>query len=124
MRAWIEHLAGNIVRNGSFSWLRANRPTDLAPAFDHEAVADEAPGPEALVARELDRRLLNEAIAALPTQFREVLVLRELEDLSYKDIARVVEAPIGTVMSRLARGRRLLADSLRVIARARAGVHE
>jgi RNA polymerase sigma-70 factor (ECF subfamily) len=103
-----------IVRNACFTWLRANRPADLAPGPDAEALA----------ARELDRRLLNEAIGALPAQFREVLVLRELEDLSYREIARVVDAPIGTVMSRLSRARRLLADSLRVIVRARAGAHE
>jgi len=57
-------------------------------------------------------RPLNAAIAALPVQFREVLILRELEDLSYKDIARIADVPIGTVMSRLARARRLLAESL------------
>jgi RNA polymerase sigma-70 factor (ECF subfamily) len=113
-----------IVRNACFTWMQANRPADLAPGPDAEALADEAPGPEALAARELDRRLLNEAIGALPAQFREVLVLRELEDLSYREIARVVDAPIGTVMSRLSRARRLLADSLRVIVRARAGAHE
>ncbi|TMH41135.1 MAG: RNA polymerase subunit sigma, partial [Betaproteobacteria bacterium] len=54
----------------------------------------------------------NEAITALPLQFREALILRELEDLSYKDIARVTGVPIGTVMSRLARARRLLAETL------------
>jgi len=59
-------------------------------------------------------RPLNAAIAALPVQFREVLILRELEDLSYKDIARIADVPIGTVMSRLARARRLLTQSLRV----------
>jgi RNA polymerase sigma-70 factor (ECF subfamily) len=59
--------------------------------------------------------MVNEAIANLPAQFREVLVLRELEDLSYKAIARIADVPIGTVMSRLARARRLLADSLRSI---------
>jgi RNA polymerase sigma factor (sigma-70 family) len=57
--------------------------------------------------------MLNAAIATLPAQFREVLILRELEDLSYKDIARIADVPIGTVMSRLARARRLLAESLR-----------
>jgi RNA polymerase sigma-70 factor (ECF subfamily) len=115
-----------IVRNACFTWLRTNRPADLA-ASDEDIAEQPSPadGPEALAARELDRRLLNEAIAALPAQFREVLVLRELEDLAYKDIARVVDAPIGTVMSRLSRARRLLADSMRVIARAsRPTVHE
>ena len=115
-----------IVRNTCFTWLRANRPADLAGAAEDLAeAASPAEGPEALAARELDRRLLNEAIAALPAQFREVLVLRELEDLAYKDIARVVDAPIGTVMSRLSRARRLLADSMRVITRAsRPRIHE
>jgi RNA polymerase sigma-70 factor (ECF subfamily) len=113
-----------IVRNACFSWLRTNRPADLAGAEDRPEEVSPAEGPEALAARELDRRLLNEAIAALPAQFREVLVLRELEDLSYKDIARVVDAPIGTVMSRLSRARRLLADSMRVISRASRQVHE
>ena len=62
--------------------------------------------------------MLNEALAALPAHFREALILREMEDLSYKDIARVTAVPIGTVMSRLARARRLLAVSLHAIARA------
>jgi len=70
-------------------------------------------GPEALAARSFDRKMLNAAIATLPAQFREALILRELEDLSYKDIARIADVPIGTVMSRLARARRLLAESLR-----------
>jgi len=115
-----------IVRHACFTWLKSNRPGDLASLEDagFEPAAD-ADGPEALAARELDRRLLNEAISALPPHFREVLVLRELEDLSYKDIARIIDAPIGTVMSRLARARRLLADSMRVITRAaRPKVHE
>jgi len=115
-----------IVRNACFTWLQQNRPADLAGGDDRlDEQVSPAEGPEALAARELDRRLLNEAIAALPAQFREVLVLRELEDLAYKDIARVVDAPIGTVMSRLSRARRLLADSMRVITRAaRPQVHE
>ncbi len=104
-----------IVRNACFSWLQANRPVELQ-AIDRMEQESDAPGPEALAARDLDRRRLNEAIAALPVQFREVLVLRELEDLAYKDIARIAEIPIGTVMSRLARARRLLVESLRIIA--------
>ena len=99
-----------IVRNACWTWLQANRPAELAVS-DDEPQAD-TPGPETLALRELDRRALNDAIAALPVPFREALVLRELEDLSYKDIARIAGVPIGTVMSRLARARRLLAEAL------------
>jgi len=104
-----------VVRNACWSWLQANRPADIEP-LDDEIADDALPGPEAALARSLDRRLLNEAIAALPVQFREVLVLRELEDLPYRDIARIAEIPIGTVMSRLARARRLLGESMRLLA--------
>ena len=99
-----------IVRNACWSWLQANRPAELDSSDD---AASDAPGPEALAAREFDRAALNQAIAALPVPFREALVLRELEDLSYKEIARIAGVPIGTVMSRLARARRLLAEALR-----------
>ena len=107
-----------IVRNACFSWMQRNRPAELAAGPDAEAAeAASAPadGPEALLARELDRRMLNKAIAALPFPFREALILRELEDLYYREIARIANVPIGTVMSRLARARRLLAESVRVI---------
>ena len=116
-----------IVRNSCLSWLQVNRPADLAGFDDRfvEAQPSDEDGPETLAIRAFDRRMLNEAIAALPAQFREVLVLRELEDLSYREIARVADVPIGTVMSRLARARRLLAASLHAIARASARkVHE
>jgi RNA polymerase sigma-70 factor (ECF subfamily) len=104
-----------IVRNSCFTWLQTNRPSDTV-AFN-DGIAELLPadddGPEVAAARSCDRKVLNEAIAALPARFREVLILRELEDLSYKDIARIADVPIGTVMSRLARARRLLAESLR-----------
>jgi len=104
-----------IVRNSCFTWFQANRPTDTV-GFD-EDIAELLPadddGPEVQAARNCDRKMLNAAIATLPAQFREVLILRELEDLSYKDIAHIADVPIGTVMSRLARARRLLAKSLR-----------
>jgi RNA polymerase sigma-70 factor (ECF subfamily) len=58
--------------------------------------------------RKSDARVLADALATLPLQFREAIVLRELEDMSYRDIARVIDVPIGTVMSRLARGRAML----------------
>jgi len=111
-----------IVRNSCMTWMHVNRPADLAGFDDREIenLAADDDTPETLVLRDLDRRMLNEAVAALPAPFREVLVLRELEDLSYKDIARVAEVPIGTVMSRLSRARRLLAESLRAIANASA----
>ncbi len=104
----------SIVRNTFLTWLQINRPADTV-GFDDgliELIPTDEDGPEIQAARNLDRKMLNEAIAALPVQFREVLILRELEDLSYKDIARIADVPIGTVMSRLARARRLLAESL------------
>jgi RNA polymerase sigma-70 factor (ECF subfamily) len=111
-----------IVRNSCMTWLKANRPAELIgmdpDASDIQLVEHETP--ETLALRALDRRLLNEALAALPAGFREALILREMEDLAYKDIARITGVPIGTVMSRLARARRLLADSLRAISRASA----
>jgi len=109
-----------IVRNSCFTWLQVNRPAELAAFDDRTAelhLVDES-SPETLALRQCDRRMLNEALAALSAQFREALILRELEDLSYKDIARITDVPIGTVMSRLARGRRLLAESLQAISNA------
>ena len=106
-----------IVRNTFLTWLQINRPADTVGLDDGliDLIPSDEDGPEVLAARSFDRRMLNEAIAGLPVQFREVLILRELEDLSYKDIARIADVPIGTVMSRLARARRLLAESLGAI---------
>jgi RNA polymerase sigma-70 factor, ECF subfamily len=104
----------SIVRNSFLTWLQINRPADTVGIDDGliDLIPTDEDGPEVQAARNFDRKMLNEAIAALPVQFREVLILRELEDLSYKDIARIADVPIGTVMSRLARARRLLAESL------------
>jgi RNA polymerase sigma-70 factor (ECF subfamily) len=112
-----------IVRNSCLSWLQVNRPADLAGFDDRvvEAMPSDEAGPEEQAMRAVDRRMLNEAIAALPCQFREVLVLRELEDLSYREIARIADIPIGTVMSRLARARRLLGESVRAVSNAAGG---
>lgn len=111
-----------IVRHTSWSWLQRNRPGELVSldadepgAFEPAAPA--ADEPMAVAARHADRVLINRAIAALPIAFREVLVLRELEDLSYKEIARIADVPIGTVMSRLSRARALLQQALRPGAR-------
>jgi RNA polymerase sigma factor (sigma-70 family) len=73
-----------------------------------QGVASPLESPEALLIRAGENRQLNDLIAALPAEFRECLVLRELEELSYKEIAAVTGVPIGTVMSRLARARRLI----------------
>jgi len=70
-------------------------------------------GPETALMRQDEQRLLHDLLDTLPMELRECLVLREIEELSYKEIARVVDAPIGTVMSRLWRGRKLLVQAAR-----------
>jgi RNA polymerase sigma-70 factor (ECF subfamily) len=110
-RAWM--LA--IVRNTCWSWLGRNRPRDTVTLEDEEAQAAEREAAEAaqddpettLIARG-DEALLGRLLAELPAPFREVMVLREVEELSYQEIATVAGIPVGTVMSRLARARRKL----------------
>jgi RNA polymerase sigma factor (sigma-70 family) len=105
-KAWL--LA--IVRN---CFLAARRDTGPTTTIDEaEAIPLDAPTPEEALIEKDAVALLRREIERLPTAFREVLVLRELEELSYKEIASVVDAPIGTVMSRLARARHLLGDRL------------
>ncbi len=106
-RAWL--LA--IVRNAFYTWLQQNRAQELATPFDEEVHAEEAGrDPEADLLLHADRHLLRQALEALPVAYREAIVLREIEGLSYKEIAGVAGIPIGTVMSRLARARRHLQD--------------
>lgn len=99
-----------IVRNTCFSWLARNRPASIHISYEEEVhgLPDPEANPELLALRADDRRCVDAAIERLPLEFREVLVLRELDDMSYKEIATVLAIPVGTVMSRLARGRRLL----------------
>lgn len=106
-----------IVRHAFYDWHRRNRSGMSDNPGDVDDTPDLAPGPEQTAMHNAELRLLGDAIAALPTSFREVLVLRELEELSYREIARIVDIPIGTVMSRLARARSLLqgAPGLRAI---------
>jgi len=117
-RAWL--LA--IVRNACYTLLQNKWGQSLEP-FDEEtyirnqpetAFSDARNGsdPETLLLQNADQNLIDLAIRELPTEFREVLVLRELEDFSYKEIAGIAGIPIGTVMSRLARARGLLRQSL------------
>ena len=104
-----------IVRNTCYSKLKRNRAQELQTPFDEEVHGHDsaAPGPEAALLQSLDAAALQRAVESLPEEFREVVVMRELEGLSYKQIAEVTEVPIGTVMSRLARARGRLQRSLK-----------
>ena len=111
-----------IVRHTCYSWLHENRPADVIALDDsdkswHENAAPANDEPPVAAQRKADRAQINQAIAQLPIAFREVFVLRELEDLSYKDIARIADLPIGTVMSRLSRARALMQQALAPAAR-------
>ena len=108
-RAWL--LA--IVRNTAFTMMQARGatvPLDVEHAPNDSQISGDAENPEAILARSDERRLVNEALRKLPVEYREVIVLREIEELSYREIAQVTSAPIGTVMSRLSRARKLLAE--------------
>ena len=103
-RAWL--LA--IVRN---CWISAGRATQRrGHAILEETLADAGPDPEENAIQAGHRRRLEAMIARLPDDFREVLILREMEDMSYREIAEITGAPIGTVMSRLARARGMLRE--------------
>lgn len=102
-----------IVRHTCYSWLGQNRPAEMVALDDAQEGWREVPGPaadepQAVAARNAERAQINWALSTIPVAYREVIVLREMEDLSYKDIARIADIPVGTVMSRLARGRDLL----------------
>ena len=105
-RAWL--LA--ITRNTTFTWLARNRPKTLVITEDIEALApaDGAATPEDALIAKAGAAELELAIAALPPPFKETLVLRDINGLSYRDIAEITGAPLGTVMSRLARARGFL----------------
>jgi len=109
-RAWLLR----IVRNAAYSFLEKKRPVELAEEFDEtihigESVERDA---ETALLQSVESRILQEALEDLPVRFREALILRELEGLSYKEIAEVMDVPIGTVMSSLARGRTQLRERL------------
>jgi len=103
-RAWLL----TIVRNTAFSWLKKNRPRAIVPIDDHELEEFEDVNRAGDSFHGADAGVLRIALDALPLEFREALVLRELEGCSYKEIAEVAGVPVGTVMSRLARARRQL----------------
>ncbi|HEX3799854.1 MAG TPA: sigma-70 family RNA polymerase sigma factor [Verrucomicrobiae bacterium] len=109
-RAWLL----TIVRNTFYTWLRKNRPQETMVEINDETLANE----DALIETNAvsnstaDAELVRQAIAELPVEFREIVVLREMEGFSYKEIAELADVPIGTVMSRLARARKLLQHRL------------
>jgi RNA polymerase sigma-70 factor, ECF subfamily len=104
-----------IVRNAFINWVKENRSgrmtflpdTPVAESADDETTMWGSPprDPEQLLLERVDGQLLTQLMERLPAEYREVLVLREIEDLAYKEIAQVTGVPIGTVMSRLARAR-------------------
>ena len=109
-RAWLL----GIVRNTSYTWMQRNRSPQLNMPLDdetHEVKSNDL-NPEALLLQKADAQMLRQAVEELPVEFREVLVLRELDEMSYKQIAEVADLPLGTVMSRLARARKRLQQIL------------
>ena len=118
-RAW----SLTIVRNTAYSWLMKNRPkavvfTDDLSVAEQQELEHEGPQgtrietPEEIALFKADAEQVQHALAQLPAHFREVLVLREVNQLNYRDIAEITNVPIGTVMSRLSRGRQLLIAQL------------
>ena len=107
-RAWLLQ----IVRNTCFTWLEKNRPPQTTAEFDEEVHVTDGVTPEALAIAGDNRDRLARALEALPPRFREVIVLRELEGCSYKEIAAITSIPIGTVMSALSRARHQLQVAL------------
>jgi RNA polymerase sigma-70 factor (ECF subfamily) len=107
-RAWLLQ----IVRNSCYTWLEKNRPLELMTEFDEELHVQQSANPETLAAQADERGRLMHALESLPPRFREVLVLRELEGCSYKEIAEVTGIAMGTVMSTLSRARERLQRTL------------
>jgi RNA polymerase sigma-70 factor (ECF subfamily) len=109
-RAWLL----TIVRNTFYSWLRKNRPPENMVEVSDETLDLEgiSANVDAVNPPFADADAVRRALAELPVEFREIVILREMEGFSYKEIADLAEVPIGTVMSRLARARKLLRKSL------------
>ena len=123
-----------IVRNAFITWVKENRsrrmvflpdtPAAETADTDETMWGSRPRDPEALLLESIDSQTLGRLMEQLPAEYREVLLLREVEDLAYKDIARIAGIPIGTVMSRIARARRLLAQALQPAAVPRLRVHK
>ena len=109
-RAWLL----TTVRNTCYTWLQQNRRGQAMTPFDEQihTVDEDSLNPSSLLLKNADMEMLQQSLEQLPDEFREVIVLRDLEELSYKQIAEVTNVPLGTVMSRLARARARLKQIL------------
>ena len=103
-RSWIL----KIVRNTSYTWLQKNRPSEITGDLDEEMHEAKSGNPERQLVENADHQMLKELLEQIPAGFREVIVMRDIEGLSYKEISSITELPLGTVMSRLARARKRL----------------
>jgi len=105
-RSWLL----TIVRNTCYTWLQKNRVLHAVESIDDnlDELGLDFADPEMLLLQSVDAQIVRQALSELPVEFREVVVLREMEGFSYKEIADVIDLPLGTVMSRLARGRKRL----------------
>ena len=103
-RSWLL----TIVRNTCYTWFQQNRSLDLTSEFDEETHSVGGDNPETVLLESANSQMLKQALEELPTEFREVVILRELEGLSYREIADITGVALGTVMSRLARARKRL----------------
>lgn len=110
-RAWLLR----IVRNTAYTFLEKNRPAELAEELNETLHVDPNPDAESAAIKRIETKQLQAALEQLPVRFREVLILREMEGMSYREIAEVMSIPMGTVMSSLARARtqlkQLIAES-------------
>lgn len=113
-RSWLL----TIVRRTCYTWMQHNRTNELMTVFDEtqHSVEDAVANPETRLLQRAQQQTLHQALEALPVELREIVVLRELEGLSYKEIAAITEVPLGTVMSRLARARKRLQQCLTALA--------
>jgi RNA polymerase sigma factor (sigma-70 family) len=114
-RAWLL----TIVRNTCYTWMLQNRPREMHMPLDEntqDALATSS-NPETALIEKKSSQAVREALESIPFEYREVLILREWEELSYKEIAQIVNVPLGTVMSRLSRGRRELYNRLCAVTR-------
>ena len=109
-RSWLL----TIVRNTCYTWLQQNRSRELTEPIEDklDELGITTENPETRLLQTLDAQRVRQSLEELPIEFREVLIMREMEDLSYKQISTIADLPIGTVMSRLARGRKRLRELL------------